>query len=368
MLPTIGYNKGMTKDDFKLDVLAKLRDERTDTVDNIDPKKFISTGCYALNRMITEDYSKGLPIGVLVQFKGESSSGKSLFASVLLGAAQKQGCYVKLIDTENTYSKEFGERLGVDSGKMLYSTATTLEEAFEDVEQTIDKIRKLDKETPIIIALDSLSVLPTREEYGRPDLSEMKNTDGARANIVYNKILRRLCSKLASNDATLIVINQVRTDIMSKYGNDKDASGGRALKFYLSVDVKTIASKSTHLFDSNKKPIGIAGKLRLEKNKIKPALIECDFRAFYDRGLDPYFGLTDYLVQDGYITKSSAGRTSIGDLKFAKAKFTSILLDFSYTEPKLEEIRTLLGLTKENVDSRFLIDPDSEESTGESND
>ena len=57
-----------------------------------DPVDWISTGNYALNYLISGDWSKGIPLGRVTCFAGESGSGKSYICSGnLVNQAQKQG-------------------------------------------------------------------------------------------------------------------------------------------------------------------------------------------------------------------------------------------------------------------------------------
>lgn len=324
------------------DILAKLKGK---TLNDLEDCKFISTGCFALNRIISGRYHEGLPLGRIVQLQGNSSTGKTLFATTFLAAAQKAGCYTKLLDTENTFSKGFGSKLGLDPKSLLYSNPDNLEDAFVDVESTINEIRKLDKETPIIIVIDSVAVLPTKEEMGRDDVGEISPADGARRALVFGSLLRKISPKLEKNNATLVLINQIRSKINVMYGSpDTTAAGGRALEFYLSVDLKTTSSKTGDVLrdEKTKQPIGITGDIECKKNKVGIPFQKCEFKVLFDQGLDPYYGLVDSLVADGYITKSESGRVSIGDTKFAKDNFVDVLLDKTCADTAM--IREMLGI------------------------
>lgn len=324
------------------DILAKLKGKNT--LKDQEDCKFISTGCYALNRIISGKYNVGLPIGRIVQLQGNSSTGKTLFATTFLAAAQKEGCFTKLIDTENTFSKKFGEKLGLDADSLLYSNPESLEDVFDDVQTTVTEIRELDKKTPIVIVIDSIAVLPTREEKERESFGEISPADGARRALVFGSLLRKSASFLEKNDTCLVVINQIRSKINVMYGNpDTTAAGGRSLEFYLSVDLKTTSNKTSDVLrDDNKLPIGIEGEIECKKNKVGIPFQKCEFRVLFDKGLDPYHGLAPLLAADGFITKSESGRLSIGATKFAKDDFTTILLDKSCQDTAI--IRGMLGI------------------------
>lgn len=329
---------------MKKEILSRLKNIRL--LDESEETKFISTGCYALNKIISGDYHRGLPESHLIQIRGESSTGKTLFMTTMLGSAQESGWYTVLLDAENTFSKEFSSKLGLNSESLIYSNPTSLEEAFDYIQDIIKKIREEDKETPILIALDSLAVLQTKEEAERETVGENSNTDGARRALITGGLLRKITPILKSNKTTLIIINQLRSKINAGPYSDPtvNASGGRSLEFYLSVDIKLVSNKTSDVIrdEKTKQPLGIQGDIQIKKNKVGIPFKECEFRVLFDKGLDPYFGLLDSLVSDGLIIKSDAGRLSVGNTKFARDDFESILTDRSNQDMAI--IRDKLGI------------------------
>ena len=326
------------------DVLAQLKGNSTLSDEPVS--EFISTGCYALNRVITGKYSKGMPVGGILQLQGNSSTGKTLFATTFLTAAQKEGWYVKLLDAENTFSQEFGVKLGIDPKTLLYSTPTTLEGAFNDVVSTIKEIRQLDKKTPILLIIDSVAVLATEEELSRDNVGTTSNTDGARRALIFGSMLRRVNTVLKEQRATLVVINQIRSKINVMYGNpETTAAGGKALEYYLSTDLKCVSNKTSHVVkDDNKKPTGITGEIKVVKNKLGIPFQECSFRVEFDKGLDPYYGLEELLKEDGLINISSAGRRTVGDIAFKKNTLQELLFSKASSNPELNTIREMFEI------------------------
>ena len=331
------------------DVLSKLRNNST--LSDEPASEFISTGCYALNRVITGDYSKGMPVGGILQLQGNSSTGKTLFATTFITAAQKEGWYTKLLDAENTYSSDFGKKLGVNPEELLYSTPRYLEEAFNDVVSTITGIREHDKKTPILLVIDSVAVLATKEELSRDSVGDTSNTDGARRALTFGSMLRRVNTVLKEQRATLVVINQIRSKINVMYGNtETTAAGGKALEFYLSTDLKCVSNKTSHVTrDENKKPTGITGEIKVVKNKLGVPFQECAFRVEFDKGLDPYYGLEELLKEDGLIEISSAGRRTVGDIAFKKNTLQDLLFSKPSSNPELNKIRTMFGISQESL-------------------
>ena len=83
-----------------------------------DPTDWVSTGNYALNYLISADFNKGVPLGKVTVFAGESGSGKSYFASAnIVKAAQAQGIFVILIDSENALDEAWLQALDVDTSE-----------------------------------------------------------------------------------------------------------------------------------------------------------------------------------------------------------------------------------------------------------
>tara|TARA_R110002094_G_scaffold1901_3_gene7989 strand:+ start:380 stop:1393 length:1014 start_codon:yes stop_codon:yes gene_type:complete len=327
------------------DILDLLKGHKK--LSEVDKMEFISTGCYALNKIITGTYNEGIPVGGIVQLRGNSSTGKTLFATTFMSAAQNAGWYVKMLDAENTFSPDWGEMLGIDPKTLLYSTPDSLEAAFGDVENTVAQIREHDKKTPIMLVIDSVAVLPTQEEMDRDTISNNTNTDGARRALIFGSLLRKINSKLKKNRATLIVINQIRNKIMtSPHGNpETTAAGGKALEFYLSVDLNTISNKTSNVLKDGKIPIGIEGRIQAKKNKLGIPFRECDFKVIFDKGLDPFWGLEELLSEDGLMEISSSGRRSIGDLKFPKNDISALLFDDTKSNPELDKVREMFGIS-----------------------
>jgi recombination protein RecA len=246
------------------EILEKLKNPQT--LEKADTTLgFISTGCLALNKIISGNYTDGIPIGAITQLRGDSSTGKTLFLTSILIEAQKQGYFTKLLDAENAYNEEFARMLGLDPKQLLYSSPECLEEAFADIEATIESIREHDKDTPIVIGIDSLAVLGTRKELGIENF-EHTPADGAQRAMITGMCFRRINPILRKNKVALVVINQIRSKIGIIYGNpETNAAGGRSLEYYLGVDLKTFRREK--LKDDKDSPRGIRGEIECTKNK-----------------------------------------------------------------------------------------------------
>jgi len=301
---------------------------------------FVSTGSYALNKVISGDYMKGIPIGQISQFHGESSTAKTVFATHILKEAQSKGYYSMLLDSENAYNPTFARTLGLDPERLIYSTPETLEESFQVMEETILSIREEDKETPIVIAYDSIAVSPSKVEY-EAESYDGNNMQGAVRAKATGACLRKINPLMRKHKVALIVINQIRNKIGVMYGSpDTMAAGGKSLDYYLGVNLKCVSNKTADLIrDEHKQVIGITGTVRNTKNKVSIPFRECEFELMYDEGLNPCAGLLKQLVLDNIIDQNGAWY-SWGDVKFQRKEF-----DESFaTGEKFAKLRYEVGI------------------------
>ena len=102
--------------------VSKFRKDITKSIEGLsigfnDPTDWISTGNFALNYLISGDFNRGIPLGKITVFAGESGAGKSYICSGnIVKNAQEQGIFVILVDTENALDETWLHALGVDTG------------------------------------------------------------------------------------------------------------------------------------------------------------------------------------------------------------------------------------------------------------
>jgi len=290
---------------------------------------FVSTGSYALNKIISGDYSKGVPIGMITQIHGEASTAKTVFATHILKEAQAQGYYTMLVDSENAYNPDFAVHLGLDPEKLIYATPETLEDCFQVIEDTIKAIRESDADTPIIIAYDSIAVSPSKAEY-EAESYDGNNMQGAVRAKATGACLRKINPLMRKYKVALVIINQIRNKVGVMYGDPTTmAAGGKSLEYYLGVNLKTLSNKTSDLIrDEFKVVTGIKGTVRNTKNKVSVPFRECEFELMYNEGLNPYAGLLTMLEADGMIKRNGAWYSVAGsESKFQSKDFQQMLLD-----------------------------------------
>lgn len=290
---------------------------------------YVDSGSKVLNKIISGDFNGGYPIGSLTEIYGESSTAKTVFLTHAFIGAQKQGYYTVMVDNEHAYSPSFAEKLGLDTGKLIYTEPETLEDCFETIENAILAIRKKDKDTPILIGYDSIGTSPTRKEM---EESFGKNSEmgGALRAKVAGQCLRRINPMLRKYKAGLIIINQVRSKVGVMFGDPRTrAGGGKALLYYCGTSLEAQSGKNDALYDDRKNPIGITGTIKAVKNKITKPFQSCEFKLLYDQGLQPEYGLTLEYYKQGLATIPTKGWYSIdgGETKSRSAELDKKIME-----------------------------------------
>ena len=292
----------------KLEILKKLKSAGCLSDRDFD-LGYISTGSYALNKVISGKYSGGYPIGGIVEIKGESSTGKTVFLTHGFAEAQKLDYYTIMLDNEFAYNKVFAQSLGVDPEKLIYDDPETVPECFSRLEDLILEIREVDKDTPIFAAIDSMAGQSDKESEKK--ISEFDNMDGANRAKEVGQCLRHINPLLRKHRAALVVINQLRIKPGVMYGDPTTRSGGgKGLEYYCAVSLSTMSNKTSDVIrDSNDNAVGIKGRIKNTKNKIAIPFQECDFKLLWDKGLDNMYGLEKALFDTGLVQKNGAWYT-----------------------------------------------------------
>ena len=171
--------------------VSKFRKEITKSIDGLsigfnDPTDWISTGNYALNYLISGDFTKGVPLGKVTVFAGESGAGKSYICSGnIVRHAQEQGIFVVLIDTENALDEAWLHALGVstDESKLLKLSMAMVDDVAKTISTFMSDYKALpDGERPkVLFVIDSVGMLLTPTDVNQFEAGDMKGDLGRKA-------------------------------------------------------------------------------------------------------------------------------------------------------------------------------------------
>tara|TARA_Y200000002_G_scaffold25498_1_gene19199 strand:- start:4415 stop:5488 length:1074 start_codon:yes stop_codon:yes gene_type:complete len=301
-----------------------------------DPTDWISTGNYALNYLISGDFHKGVPMGKVTVFAGESGAGKSyICAGNIVKAAQDQGIFVVLIDSENALDESWLHALNVDTSedKLLKLNMSMI----DDVAKTISTFMSDYRETPeedrpkVLFVIDSLGMLLTPTDVDQFNKGDMKGDMGRKPKAL-TSLVRNTVNMIGSHNVGLVCTNHTYAS-QDMFDPDDKISGGQGFIYASSIVVAMKKLKLKEDEDGNKVTDvrGIRAGCKVMKTRYAKPFEGVQVKIPYETGMNPYSGLVDMFEKQGLIVKDgnrlkyidSAGT----EMKEYRKNWTGELLD-----------------------------------------
>ena len=294
--------------------ISKFRKSITKSIDGLgigfnDPTDWISTGNYALNYLISGDFNKGVPLGKVTVFAGESGAGKSYICSGnIIKHAQEQGMYVILVDSENALDEAWLHALGVDTTeqKLLKLNMAMI----DDVAKTISEFMKEYKQMPsderpkILFVIDSLGMLLTPTDVNQFEAGEMKGDMGRKPKAL-TSLVRNCVNMFGSYNVGLVCTNHTYAS-QDMFDPDDKISGGQGFIYASSIVVAMRKLKLKTDADGNKTTTvnGIRSACKIMKTRYAKPFESVQVEIPYSTGMAPTSGLVDLFEAKNVLTKS----------------------------------------------------------------
>src|SRR6056300_1233585 len=239
-----------------------------------DPTDWISTGNYALNYLISGDWNKGIPLGKVSVFAGESGAGKSYICSGnIVKSAQDQGIFVVLIDSENALDEAWLQALDVDTNedKLLKLNMSMI----DDVAKTISTF---------------MADYKAMNEEDRPK--------------VLTSLVRNTVNMFGSHNVGMVCTNHTYAS-QDMFDPDDKISGGQGFIYASSIVVAMKKLKLKEDLDGNKTTTvnGIRAACKVMKTRYAKPFESVQVKIPYETGMDPYSGLVDMFEAKGILNK-----------------------------------------------------------------
>ena len=271
-----------------------------------DPTDWISTGNFALNYLISGDFHKGVPLGKVTVLAGESGSGKSFIAAGnLVRAAQEQGIYVILIDSENALDETWLKALNVDTDdkKLLKLGMSMVDDVAKTVSTFMVDYREMpEEERPkILFVIDSLGMLLTPTDVDQFTKGDMKGDMGRKPKAL-TALVRNCVNMFGSHNVGLVATNHTYAS-QDMFDPDDKISGGQGFIYASSI---VIAMKKLKLKeDEDGKKVtdvrGIRAACKVMKTRYAKPFESVQVKIPYETGMDPYSGLVDLFEKKGLL-------------------------------------------------------------------
>ena len=214
---------------------SKFRKDITKSIDGMsigfnDPTDWISTGNFALNYLISGDFNRGIPLGKVTVFAGESGAGKSYICSGnIVKNAQDQGIFVVLIDTENALDEQWLHNLGVDTseGKLLKLNMAMIDDVAKTISTFMADYKSLpDGERPkVLFVVDSLGMLLTPTDVNQFEAGDMKGDMGRKPKAL-TSLVRNSVNFFGSYNVGMVCTNHTYAS-QDMFDPDDKISGGQ---------------------------------------------------------------------------------------------------------------------------------------------
>jgi RecA/RadA recombinase len=311
-----------------------------------DPTDWISTGNYALNYLISGDFQKGVPLGKVSVFAGESGAGKSYIVSGnIVKHAQEQGIFVVLIDSENALDESWLKALDVETSedKLLKLNMAMIDDVAKTVSTFMADYRAMDeKDRPkVLFVVDSLGMLMTPTEVNQFDAGDMKGDMGRKAKAL-KALVTNCVNMFGAYNVGMVVTNHTYAS-QDMFDPDDKISGGSGFVYASSIVVAMKKLKLKEDEDGNKtsEVNGIRAACKVMKTRYAKPFEGVQVKIPYETGMDPYSGLVDLFEKKGLIEKSGNRLkyvTSTGEeiLEYRKnwtgALLDTVMVDFAQKE------------------------------------
>jgi recombination protein RecA len=293
--------------------ISKFRKSITKSIEGLsigfnDPTDWVSTGNFALNYLISGEFNRGIPGGKVTVFAGESGAGKSYICSGnLVKAAQAQGIYPILIDTENALDEDWLKALGVDTSedKLLKLNMAMIDDVAKTITEFVAEYKTMPEETrpKVLFVLDSLGMLLTPTDVNQFQAGDMKGDMGRKPKAL-TALVRNCVNMFGSLNIGLVATNHTYAS-QDMFDPDDKISGGQGFIYASSIVVAMKKMKLKEDEDGNKitEVKGIRAGCKIMKTRYAKPFESVQVKIPYETGMNPYSGLTDLFEGKGMLKK-----------------------------------------------------------------
>ena len=278
-----------------------------------DPDTWISTGNYTLNKLISGDFHRGVPLGKVTVLAGESGAGKSYIAAGnIVKNAQDQGIFVVLIDSENALDEKWLHALEVDTSdeKLLKLNLAMIDDVAKVVSDFMKDYKseyadKDPEERPkVLFVVDSLGMLLTPtdvDQFGKGDLKG----DMGRKPKALTALVRNCVNMFGEYNVGLVATNHTYAS-QDMFDPDDKISGGQGFIYASSIVIAMRKLKLKVDADGNKTSDvhGIRAACKVMKTRYAKPFESVQVEIPYETGMSPHSGLVEFFEAKGVLKKT----------------------------------------------------------------
>jgi recombination protein RecA len=348
--------------------LSRFRKSITKSIEGLsigfnDPTDWVSTGNYALNYLISGSFHRGVPMGKVTVFAGESGAGKSFICSGnLVRHAQQQGIYVILIDTENALDEAWLKALEVDTSadKLLKLNMAMIDDVAKMISEFVKEYKTLpaDERPKVLFVLDSLGMLLTPTDVNQFEAGDLKGDLGRKPKAL-TALVRNCVNMFGDLNLGLVCTNHTYAS-QDMFDPDDKISGGQGFIYASSIVVAMRKLKLKEDEDGNKisEVKGIRSACKIMKTRYAKPFESVQIKIPYEQGMSPTSGLVDLFEGKGLLAKDGNSlKYTMSDgtviKQFRKAwerneneSLTRVMADFEANPHRVEIAPTIIEETE----------------------
>jgi len=291
--------------------LSKFRKTLTKSIDGLgvgfnDPTDWVGTGNYALNYLISGDFNRGIPLGKVTVFAGESGAGKSYICSGnIVKNAQEQGIYVILIDSENALDEKWLHALGVDTSeeKLLKLNMAMIDDVARTIHEFMKEYKEMSERPKVMFVIDSLGMLLTPTDINQFEAGDLKGDMGRKPKAL-TALVRNCVNMFGSYNVGMVCTNHTYAS-QDMFDPDDKISGGQGFVYASSIVVAMKKLKLKEDENGNKvsEVNGIRAACKIMKTRYAKPFETLQIKIPYETGMNPYSGLLDLFEKNDLLTK-----------------------------------------------------------------
>jgi RecA/RadA recombinase len=343
--------------------LKEAVDESPLVAEKYSRKNYLSSGSTLLNLGLSGHANGAFRKGCYYYIVGDSSSGKTFFSMTCFAEAVNHPAFSDhrlifddvengaLMDMEKFFGKRMAEKLEAPGTNPdgTPSCSSTIEDFYFNVDDALKDGR------PFIYVLDSMDCLTSEKEVSEFDENKKLVRQGKEAGGSYgdgkakknSSGMRNLVNKLKKTDSILIVISQTRDDLGFGF-NKKTRSGGRALKFYATVEIWTSVTGSIDkTVKGTKRKIGKEIEIKIEKNRQTGREWKLKTLIYPSYGIDDIESCINYLVEEKHWALSGQ---NLSAPEFDHKGKVKTLIDKIEEEGRVHELQQLVATVWAEID------------------
>ena len=285
-------------------------------------KDMIQTSVPMINVALSGSLEGGLTPGLTV-FAGPSKHFKTAFSLLLAKAylEKYEDAILLFYDSEFGSPQSYFDSFGIDTGRVLHTPITDIEQLKFDIMSQINNVERGDH---VLICIDSVGNLASKKEVD--DALEGKSVaDMTRAKQM-KSLFRMITPHLTIKDIPMVVVNHTYSEI--GLFPKQIVSGGTGI--YYSADNIFIIGRQQEKEGTD--VVGYNFIVNVEKSRFVREKSKIPIEVTFEGGISTWSGLLDVAIDGKFVVKPSNGWYSKVDMKTGEVEDKKYRVKDTYTK------------------------------------